>query len=703
MKTQSKARLAVDIGGTFTDVAIQAPGEISGYITAKCLTTPDDPVTGAMTGVTSALERAGLSPSDVGSFIHGTTLATNALIERKGATVGVITTEGFRDILEIAYERRYDQYDINIDKPDLYVPRERCFAVPERISAQGEVLKPLDEAALDGVLAGLEAEGVTSIAVCLLHAYANDVHEQAVARLIRQKRPGMAVSLSSEVSPEVREFDRLCTTLANAYVMPLMERYLAALDETLKRSGFDCPFFVMTSGGGMTTLETAIRFPIRLVESGPSGGAILACQIAQAAGCDEAVSFDMGGTTAKICLIDKGRPQTSRHFEIGRAARFIKGSGLPVRIPVIEMIEIGAGGGSIAGMDRLGRITVGPESAGAAPGPACYGRGGSDATVTDSDVALGYIDPEHFAEGRLQIEPEASHSAIERVISAQMGVDLEEGAYGISQIVDENMASAARIHAAEHGKDTSRRTMIAFGGNGPLHATRLADKIGVDRIIVPPNPGVGSAVGFLSAPVSYEIVRSLYMTFGAIDLGAVNRLFDQMVDEASAIVSQGTTAANLTQHRAAFMRYRGQGHEIEVPLPLRNLEEADLDLMREAYDEAYRAQFHRSVEGMEIEIMNWTLMISTPSEPQPEAGSTSNQGAPEAAKSRSVYLRGEGASCAVPVMERDSLAPGHRFNGPALIVEPQTTTFVDAHYGVEIDTGANIILTRSTEEGASHG
>ncbi len=673
------------------------------YVTAKCLTTPADPVAGAMTGVTDALRRAGLKPSDIGSFIHGTTLATNALIERKGATVGVITTEGFRDILEIAYERRYDQYDINIDKPDLYVPRERCFSVPERISAQGEVLKPLDESALDRVLDELEDQSVSSIAICLLHSYANNVHELALARLIRQKRPELAVSLSSEVSPEVREFDRLCTTLANAYVMPLMERYLRALDDTLKQNGFACPFFVMTSGGGMTTLETAVRFPIRLVESGPSGGAILACEIARSTGCDEAVSFDMGGTTAKICLIDNGHAQSSRHFEIGRAARFIKGSGLPVRIPVIEMIEIGAGGGSIAGVDRLGRITVGPESAGAAPGPACYGRGGSEATVTDSDVALGYIDPAHFAEGRLELDPDASLKAIQRAVSTPMGFGPEESAYGISQIVDENMASAARIHAAEHGKDTSGRTMIAFGGNGPLHATRLADKIGVPRIIVPPNPGVGSAVGFLSAPVSYEIVRSLYMTFGEMDLEAVNSLFGQMVEEATAIVSGGTEQTQLTQRRIAFMRYRGQGHEIEVPLPLRDLEDDDLDHMRGAYDAAYRAQFHRSVAGMEIEIMNWALTISTPSNQQADAGRAPEGEGPTLTKTRQAYLRNSSGSCAVPVLQRQNLAPGQRFRGPALIAEPQTTTFVDAHYDVEIDLGHNIILTRTAEGEPSNG
>ncbi len=697
MELSGKARLAIDIGGTFTDVAIARPGDTRNFVTAKCPTTPGDPVAGAMHGVSLALERAGLSPADFGGFIHGTTLATNALIERKGATVGVITTEGFRDILEIAYERRYDQYDINIEKPDLLVPRERCAAVPERMNTKGEVLRPLDAGTLDETLATLDAEGVTSIAICLLHAYANPAHELELASLIAKKRPGLSISLSSEVSPEIREFDRLCTTVANAYVKPLMAQYLVALADRLRTDGFTCPLFIMTSGGGMTTLETAIRFPIRLVESGPSGGAILACEVARTSGLAEAVSFDMGGTTAKICLIDNGQPQTSRHFEIARAARFIKGSGLPVRIPVIEMIEIGAGGGSISDVDRLGRITVGPKSAGAEPGPACYGKGGDAPTVTDADVTLGYIDPGLFAEGTLNMVPGNADKAIETGIAGKLGLQLDEAAYGISQIVDENMASAARVHAVEHGKDLTRRAMIAFGGNGPLHATRLADKIGVDTIIVPPNPGVGSAVGFLSAPVSYEIVRSLYMLLDGFDVEAVNGLFERMIGEASGVVSAGTDDTGLIANRRAFMRYRGQGHEIEVALPDRALAIADLPALREAYDEAYRAQFHRSVAGMEIEIMNWAVTVSTEVADPVAAQAASQPVSPSPAKSRSVYLRLDAARRSVPLYMRADLPPGTTISGPALIAEPQTTTFVDANYSAGIDGGNNIILRRHRE------
>ncbi|MEM7427841.1 MAG: hydantoinase/oxoprolinase family protein, partial [Pseudomonadota bacterium] len=602
-----------------------------------------------------------------------------------------------RDILEIAYERRYDQYDINIEKPDLLVPRERCFTVPERMNTRGEVLTPLETGSLDETLAALDAEGVTSIAICLLHSYANPAHEQELAAQIKAARPDTSISLSCEVSPEIREFDRLCTTVANAYVKPLMEQYLVALSRRLEADGFSCPLFIMTSGGGMTTLETAIRFPIRLVESGPSGGAILACEVARACGCDEAVSFDMGGTTAKICLIDNGSPQTSRHFEIARAARFIKGSGQPVRIPVIEMIEIGAGGGSISSVDRLGRIVVGPQSAGAEPGPACYGKGGTDPTVTDADVALGYIDPDLFADGTLGMVPEKAGEAITNTVAARLELEPDDAAYGISQIVDENMASAARVHAVEHGKDLTRRAMIAFGGNGPLHATRLADKIGVDTIIVPPNPGVGSAVGFLSAPVSYEIVRSLYMLLDGFDVDAVNELFERMIAEASAIVSTGADGQKLGASRRAFMRYRGQGHEIEVPLPNRTLTEADLPALREAYDEAYRAQFHRSVEGMEIEIMNWAVTVATPV-PEPAAAETvSGNVSPRPLKSRDVYIRTGASRRSIPLYMRSDLAPGSTVSGPALVGEPQTTTFVDAGYTASVDSAGNIILTRQLE------
>ena len=384
----TRPRLAVDIGGTFTDVAVERDGACH---TGKVLTTPDDPVRGVLDGARLALARAGLAPGDVGAVIHGTTLATNALIERRGATVGAIVTAGFRDILEIACERRYDQYDLYIEKPDTLVPRERVATVAERVSATGQVLDPLDRGSVHRAVDALVAGGVESIAVCLLHSYVNPAHEQAVGAAVERRAPGVAVSLSSEVSPEVREFDRLCTTVANAYVKPLMAGYLGNLALGLEAGGFDCPLFLMTSGGGMTTLDTARAFPIRLVESGPSGGAVLAARVARSRGCAEVLSFDMGGTTAKVCLIEDGEPRTSRAFEVGRAERFIKGSGLPVRIPVLEMMEIGAGGGSIASVDGHSRLRVGPRSASSDPGPACYGRGGEWATVTDA--VAGYLDP----------------------------------------------------------------------------------------------------------------------------------------------------------------------------------------------------------------------------------------------------------------------------------------------------------------------
>ena len=508
----TRPRLAVDIGGTFTDVAVEHDGACR---TGKVLTTPHDPVRGVLDGARLALSRAGLAPRDVGAVIHGTTLATNALIERRGATVGAIVTAGFRDILEIACERRYDQYDLYIEKPDTLVPRERVATVTERVSAAGQVLDPLDHDSVHRAVDALVAGGVESIAVCLLHSYVNPAHEQAVREAVERRAPGLPVSLSSEVSPEVREFDRLCTTVANAYVKPLMAGYLGNLARGLEAVGFDCPLFLMTSGGGMTTLDTAMAFPVRLVESGPSGGAILAARVARSRGCAQVLSFDMGGTTAKVCLIEEGEPRTSRAFEVGRAERFIKGSGLPVRIPVLEMIEIGAGGGSIANVDAHSRLRVGPRSASSDPGPACYGRGGEWATVTDADAVAGYLDPEAFAEGRLRLDLGLARRAVGREVGDRLRIGVAAGADGISQMVDEAMANAARMHAAEQGKSLGDCVMVAFGGNGPLHATRVAEKVGVGRIVVPPQPGAGSAVGFLSAPVSFEVVRSHYVRVAA--------------------------------------------------------------------------------------------------------------------------------------------------------------------------------------------
>ena len=687
-------RLGVDIGGTFTDVAISVP---DGYVSAKLPTTPDDPVRGVREAMRAALARAGLGPGDVGTVIHGTTLATNAIIEKKGAVTGVITTEGFRDILEIAYERRYDQYDIYLEKPDLLVPRERCLTVPERIDADGEVWRALDEAAVGSLMDRVERLGIESLAIGLLHSYANPVHEQRLRELIAERRPDLPISLSCEVCPEIREFDRLCTTVVNAYIEPLMARYLHSLGRALEADGFDCPLLVMTSGGGMTTVDTAVRFPVRLVESGPSGGALLARRIAKQLGLESVVSFDMGGTTAKLCLIDGAQPLTSRHFEVARAARFIRGSGIPLRIPVIEMIEIGAGGGSIASVDELGRIAVGPQSAGADPGPACYARGGARATVTDADSLLGYLDPDTFAEGRLRLDPESAKAAIERDVGRSLALAAPEAAQAISQMVDENMANAARIHAVEHGREISGRTLIAFGGNGPLHATRVAVRTGIERIVVPRDPGVGSAVGFLSAPVSYEIVRSRYTTLDAFDFDAVNRLFEEMERESRAVVRAGAPHAHIDIVRTAFMRYRGQGHEIEVPVPSGRLGAASAEHLRAAYDERYVSLFGRVVPRMVVEIMNWSVLASAVQAepaPLPAAG---GHGAPRATGVRGLCVDGAAEPLEVPCYRRDDLTPGDHILGPALVVEAQTTTFVSAGFEAAVDGGLNIVLTRVSQ------
>ena len=686
-------RIAVDVGGTFTDTVL---ADASGAIIAsnKTLTTHDDPAIGARDGAQRALAAAGAGIERVVGFIHGTTLATNALLEKRGSRVATIATEGFRDILEIAYERRYSQYDIDLEKPDLLVPRTRSFTVLERVSVSGEVLIPLDEAALPELLSAFRASEAEAVAICLMHAYANPSHERRLRDLIAAARPDLAISISSDVSPEAREFDRLCTTVANAYVQPLMEGYLRSFQTAFDKRGLTCPVLMMTAGGGMTTLDTAARLPIRLVESGPAGGAILAARVAEEAGVSEVLSFDMGGTTAKFCLIDGATPQTSRRFEIGRAERFVKGSGMPVRIPVIEMIEIGAGGGSIAAVDRLGRLTVGPRSAGSEPGPAAFGRGGTEPTVTDADCCLGYVLPETFAEGHFALDIDSARAAVAERIGESLGIDGAEAADGISRIVGESMASAGRAHAVESGKDLGRRTMIAFGGNGPLHACQVARSAGVSRVIVPPAPGVGSAVGFLYAPVSFEIVRSRYTLLDEMDLFAINALYERMCAEAIEIVRKGDAAAETRTRRTAFMRYKGQGHEIEIDLPDRSLRTEDIPELTTAFEAAYSRQFSRPVPGMQIEILNWAVRTATqPDAPKP-AGAPPEAAEFPIAETRPIRCDVADSMVEAALVRRESLAPGSWLDGPALIVEPQTTTLVGADFRVNVDGHGNLVLTR---------
>jgi N-methylhydantoinase A len=691
------ARLAVDIGGTFTDLALEHDGKRT---TIKVLTTSAAPEQGVLAGVRSILQSSGIFAADIGIVIHGTTLATNAVIERKGARTALITTQGFRDVIAMGNESRYDQYDLNIVLPEPLVPRYLRLPIPERLDNEGNILLPLDTAAVRAVIPVLQREGVESIAVGFLHAFVNPVHERRVRDILTEALPDIPISLSSDVSPEMREWERFSTTVANAYVQPLMARYLRNLANGLRELQVSAPVFLMLSGGGLTTVETACRFPIRLVESGPAGGAIFSATIARECGIANVLSFDMGGTTAKICLIDDGKPQTARSFEIARVGRFRKGSGLPLRIPVIEMVEIGAGGGSIAHVDTMGRIAVGPESAGADPGPACYGRGGTEPAVTDANLALGRYDPVHFAGGTIKLDTVAAHDALTSRVGGRLGLAAEMAALGVIEMVDENMANAARVHAIESGKTYEGRTLIAFGGGGPVHACRVAEKVGIKHVLVPSGAGVGSAIGFLRAPVGYEVVRSLYQRFSTFDVAAVNTLLADMEAEALEVVEQGSFGAPIAQNRIAYMRYVGQGHEIPVPLPPRPLGEEDVPQIRAAYDSEYTRFYDRPVPGSDVEIMSYAVVVATIPHDEPAKPITVDDAlfVPDAAAARSQLVRDTTTGEVSPwsVYDRTRLAPGVHITGPAIVAEDETSTLVGKGWNATVNDLGYIELTQES-------
>ena len=687
------ARLGVDIGGTFTDLVVV--DETTGAVrVGKVLTTSKDPAQGVEQGVQGLLGEAGVGHGAVRAVVHGTTLATNALIERKGARTALLTTAGFRDTLEIRSEGRYDMYDLFIDPPAPLVPRRLRREVPERLVADGSVLRPLDEAVARRVIAELVDEGVEALAICLLHAYVNPVHERRLAEIAREIAPALPVSCSSDVVPEIREYERTSTTTANVYVVPLMSRYLADLEQRMADLGLPGQLYVMQSSGGIALPEEARRVPIRLVESGPAAGALAAAQAARERGESRLLSFDMGGTTAKACVIDDGAPLVAREFEVARADRFKKGSGLPVRVPVIEMIEIGAGGGSIARVDRLGLLKVGPDSAGADPGPACYGLGGRLPTVTDADLILGYLDGDFFLGGRMRLDREAAARAIEEHVARPLGLDLTRAAWGIHRVVNENMAAAARIHGIERGKDLRAYPLFAFGGAGPVHCWQVAKILKVPRILLPFGAGAMSAYGLLAAPLAFDFVRTRHERLDAPDWPAVNALLDAMEAEGRERLTRAGVPANaVVVSRVAEMRYLGQGHEVEAPLPAGRLSGGSVAMIAASFEAAYRALYHRLPQGVPIEALNWRVTVAGPAplvRMRPEAGATAAGHARKGTR-RAWFAEADGY-VDTAVYDRYALAPGAELRGPAIVEERESTAVIGPGGRCRIDEGLALVV-----------
>jgi N-methylhydantoinase A len=685
-------RMGVDIGGTFTDLVLldDSAGE---WRVAKTLTTPAAPEQAVVTGLRELLVETNLKPAEIDRLIHGTTLVTNAIIERKGAPTGLITTEGFRDVLEIGREHRYDMYDIFIELPKPLVPRHLRLGVRERILDDGSVLIPLDEEGVRQATRQLVAAGVKAVAVCFLHSYANPVHERRAAEIIRAEAPDLWVSLSSEVAPEIREYDRFSTTVANVYVRPLVDRYLATLVDRVRNLGLSCEVLIMLSGGGVATVDTARQFPIRLVESGPAAGALAAAFLAAEAGFPNVLAFDMGGPTAKACLIEDGQPLTAPEFELARAYRFKKGSGLPVKVTVIELIEIGAGGGSIAWVDSLGLLKVGPESAGAEPGPACYGRGGTEPTVTDADLILGYLDPSYFLGGRMRLDRAAAETAVGR-LAERLGLSLVEAAWGIHEVVTENMAAAARVHAIERGKDIRKFPLFAFGGAGPVHVYRLAQKLGLKRFICPPGAGATSALGLLVAPLAFDFVRSYYGRLDGLDWAVVNRLLAEMEAEGRALLRRaGVPAADIAVARSVDLRYTGQGHEVNVALPDGELGESlEGEILRRFIAE-YRRLYHRAGPEVPAEAITWRVRVSGPRPAiAPRRAGQRPARVEEALKGfRPVYFAEYGDFRPTPVYDRYALGPGAVIEGPAVIEERESTVVLGPRAVARVDDRLNLV------------
>ena len=698
---RSPARTVVagaDIGGTFTDVCLLEPK--TGRCTArKVLTTHQDPSEAVLAGLSDALAEEGLAPTGIAIIVHATTLATNALIERTGARTGMLTTRGFRDVIEIGYEQLYDLYDIHLDLPAPLVPRALRRPVAERTASDGERLAALDVASADAAIRLLLERGVESIAVCFLHSYANPENERAAAERVHALAPDVPVSTSSEVLPELGEFPRFSTTVANAYVQPLVSRYLGGLEERLRATGHRGAFTVVNSRGGTMSPGTAARFPIRMLESGPAAGAHAASVLARRLRLRNLLSFDMGGTSAKICLVRNHAPQVTVEFEAARIARFKRKSGLPVRIPVVDLIEIGAGGGSIARVDDLGLPAVGPRSAGSEPGPACYARGGREPTVTDADAVLGYLNPEYFVGGRLRLDTRAAESALDEHVGRPLGMSPAEAAWTVFRQVNEQMARAAAVHASEHGVDLRRFALLAFGGAGPIHAAHLARSLGVRRIVVPPDPGVLSALGAVLAPPRFDLAASYRSELGRLDLARANRLLAELEAEGHALLDEveasGRRPVVRQVVRQVDMRYRNQRYEVPVALPpSEKLTRRRLPAVEDDFHRAYEQRYGRTIRGVEAETVTWRVSVSAPApatlEAPRRAAHPSDRRPATPSGERPAWF-GDGF-VDTPFYRRALLPAGARLEGPAIVEEDGSTTVVPPGARADVDPAGNLVL-----------
>ena len=687
--------IGLDIGGTFTDVVMVHP-TTRAFHRFKCLTTPDDPARGALGGVDGMLAEVDVKPGEVAVLLHATTLVSNALIERKGARTALVSTKGFRDVLKIGREKKFDIYDLQIERPVPLVPESLSFEVLERIGPDGSVIQPLERESVLAVADAIHKGGAGAVAVCLLHSYMNPAHEMQVRDLLRERLGAIPVSLSSEVLPEMREYERASTTAANAFVQPVIADYLERFAAGLDERSFSASFFVMLSEGGMAAPDVVRRLAVRICESGPAAGAVTAAHVAHQRKLDRVLSFDMGGTTAKSALIHNGAPEITMDFEVARMYRFKKGSGLPLRVPVVDLIEIGAGGGSIVRIDDLGLVKVGPDSAGAAPGPACYGRGGTQATVTDADLVLGYLDGESFLGGRMPLDVSAARAAIETHVAKPLGISVNEAALRIHDIVNENMASASRVQAVERGHDPSGHSLVSFGGAGPVHAFGVARRLGLRTIIVPPSAGLGSAVGLLLAPRTFRLSRTFIGSIDKLEWRRIEALFAEMTKEAIMALRQaGVADKEMTFQRTADMRYLGQRKELAIALPSAKLASNSAPALRSSFESAYKRVYHRIHDNHPIEALAWRLAAIGPAihSPSRTAGKPKRASQPKPVRRRSMLFEPWAKHRDCNVFSRYELIDGHVLSGPAVIEEAESTTVIGPGGKAAIDAHGNIVVT----------